>query len=61
MTNILDIDMIVAGLLSTKSEVMEIQYIAKICAVKKRIHFLARREAIKQLLRKENCIENTKD
>jgi hypothetical protein len=53
--------MIVAGLLSTKSEVMEIQYIAKICAVKKRIHFLARREAIKQLLRKENCVENTKD
>jgi len=45
--------MIVIGLLSTKQEVEEIKYIAKICKVEDRIHFLTRMQEIKKLLRKE--------
>lgn len=42
--------MIVVGLLSSQSEAEEIQFIAKICALEKRIHHLARKEAIRRLI-----------
>jgi len=53
--------MIVAGLLSSKGEAQEIQYIANVCAVKERIHFLVRKEAIKRLLAQEDTCLNPKD
>jgi len=49
--------MIIIGLLSTKQEVEEIKYIAKICKVEDRIHFLTRMEEIKKLLKKEDTIK----
>ena len=53
--------MIVAGLLSSQGEAQEIQFIANICAVKDRIHFLVRKEAIKRFLAQEEPCDNTKD
>ena len=53
--------MIIAGLLTSKGEVQEIQYIASVCTVKQRIHYLVRKEAIKKLLSQEEPCENTKD
>lgn len=53
--------MIVAGLLSTENEVLQIQHIAKICAVKNRIRYLIRKESIKQLLQQEESMDNTKN
>jgi hypothetical protein len=47
--------MIVIGLLSTKQEVEEIRYIAKICDVEDRIHFVVRMQRLKEMLKKENC------
>jgi len=47
--------MIVIGLLSSKQEVEEIRYIAKICDVEDRIHFVVRMQRLKEMLRKENC------
>jgi len=44
--------MIVIGLLSTRQEAEEIQYIAKICDVEDRIRFVVRMQRIKELLRK---------
>jgi hypothetical protein len=46
--------MIVIGLLSTKQEVEEIRYIAKVCDVEDRIHFVVRMQRLKDMLRKEN-------
>ena len=46
--------MLVIGLLSSKEEVDEIKYIAKICALEDRIHFVVRMQRIKELLKKEN-------
>lgn len=45
--------MIVIGLLSTKQEVEEIKYIAKICDVEDRIHLVVRMQKIKELLKKD--------
>ena len=42
--------MIIAGLLSSKSEAEEIEYIAKIFTVKNRVRFIVRKEWINQLL-----------
>jgi hypothetical protein len=52
--------MIIAGLLSYQWEAQEIQYIANVCAVRDRIHYLVRREAIKRLLAQEDSCEETK-
>lgn len=52
--------MIVVGLLSSEIEAKEIRYIAKICAVEERIHFLARKEAIRRLLSQDETY-NKKD
>ena len=43
----------VVGLLSTKQEVDEIQYIAKVCSLEDRIHFLVRMQKIKDMLKKQ--------
>ena len=45
--------MIVIGLLSSKQEVEEIKYIAKVCDVEDRIHFVVRMQRIKELLKKD--------
>jgi len=45
--------MIVIGLLSTKQEVEEIRYIAKICDVEDRIRLVVRMEKLKELFKKE--------
>jgi hypothetical protein len=41
----------VAGLLSSKQEATEIQFITKICKLKDRIRYLVRHEKIKGLLK----------
>ena len=46
--------MIVIGLLSTEEEALEIQYIAKICVIENRIHYLVHVERVKQLVREQN-------
>jgi hypothetical protein len=53
--------MIVAGLLSSQGEAQEIQFIANICAVKDRIHFIVRKDAIKRLLAQEDVCDKTKN
>gem|GEM_PF-2578523 len=53
---IMQINMIIAGLLSSQNEANEIQYIAKIFTVKSRIRFIVRREEIKELLKREEKI-----
>ena len=45
--------MIIAGLLSSKNEAEEIEYIAKVFTVKNRIRFIVRKELINELLLKE--------
>jgi len=44
--------MIVIGLLSTKEEVEDIKYIAKVATLEDRIHYIARMEKIKKMLKK---------
>ena len=44
--------MMVIGLLSTKQEVEELQFISKVCDVEDRIRFVVRMQRIKELLRK---------
>lgn len=46
--------MIVIGLLSTKQEVEEIKYIAKVCDVEDRIRLVVRMQKLKELFNKEN-------
>jgi len=53
--------MLVVGLLSNKEEVKEIKYIAKVCGVEDRIHFICRMQKIKELLKKEDIATNEKD
>lgn len=48
--------MIVIGLISTEQEVEEIKYIAKICDVEDRIHFVVRMQKLKEILKKEQSI-----
>lgn len=45
--------MLVIGLLSTEQEVEEIKYIAKICTLEDRIHFIVRMQRIRELLKRE--------
>lgn len=42
--------MLVIGLLSSKQEAQEIQYIAKICSLEDRIRFIVRMHKIKEML-----------
>lgn len=46
--------MIVAGMLSSQSEVQEIQYIMKICVLEERIRYIVRRDTIRKLLINDN-------
>lgn len=46
--------MLVIGLLSTEQEVEEIKYIAKICSLEDRIHFVVRMQKIRELLKRES-------
>jgi len=46
--------MIVVGLISTKQEVEELKYIAKICDVEDRIRLVVRMEKLKELLKKDS-------
>ena len=50
--------MIIVGLLSTKTEAEEIQFIAKICKIEERIHYIARKEAIRRLIDQVDTMEN---
>jgi hypothetical protein len=50
--------MIVIGLLSTKQEVEEIKYIAKVCDVEERIRLVVRMQRLKELFNKENECKN---
>lgn len=43
----------VAGLLSSKQEANEIQFIVKICTLKDRIHFLAKTQKIREMQKRE--------
>ena len=45
--------MLVVGLLSTKEEVDEIKYIANVCSLEDRIHFIVRMQRLKEMLKKE--------
>ena len=45
--------MLVVGLLSSRQEVEEIKYIAKVCEVEDRIRFVVRMQKIKEMLKKE--------
>jgi len=45
--------MIIVGLLSTKQEVDEIKFIAKVCQLEDRIHFLSRMQKIKEMMKQE--------
>jgi len=45
--------MIVIGLLSSQQEAEEIKYIAKVCTLEDRIHFLVRMNRLKEMLKKE--------
>jgi len=45
--------MLVIGLLSTQQEAEEIKFIAKVCTLEDRIHFLVRMNKLKELLRQE--------
>lgn len=47
--------MLVIGLLSTKQEVEEIKYIAKVCDIEERIRFVVRMERIKNMLKNDPC------
>ena len=50
--------MIIVGLLSTQTEAEEIQFIAKICKIEERIHFIARKEAIRRLIDQVDTMED---
>lgn len=50
--------MLIVGLLSSKQEAEEIKYIAKICTLEDRIHFLVRMQKLKDIMKKEG--ENLK-
>jgi hypothetical protein len=45
--------MIVVGLLSTEQEVEELKYIAKVCTLEDRIHFICRMQKLSDILKKE--------
>jgi len=45
--------MFIVGLLSSKQEALEIKYIAKVCEIEDRIHFVVRMQKIKEMLKEE--------
>jgi len=47
------VNMLVVGLLSSQQEAEEIKYIAKVCTLEDRIHFIVRMQKIKELLKQE--------
>lgn len=47
--------MLIIGLLSSKDEANEIKYIAKICTLEDRIHFICRMQKVKELMKKEEA------
>jgi len=49
--------MLIIGLLSTKQEVEEIKYIAKICTLEDRIHFIVRMQKLKNILKEERNLK----
>lgn len=49
--------MLVVGLLSTAQEVEEIKYIAKVCSLEDRVHFIVRMQKLKEILKKEEEID----
>ncbi|MEF8848057.1 MAG: hypothetical protein V5A68_02880 [Candidatus Thermoplasmatota archaeon] len=42
--------MLIVGLLSTKDEIREIKYIASICSIEKRVHFIVKMQKIRDLV-----------
>ena len=50
--------MIIVGLISTKNEAEELQFVAQVCKIKERIHFLARKEAIRRLMQQSESMSN---
>ena len=46
--------MLIVGLLSSKDEADEIKYIAKVCTLEDRIHFICRMQKVKDLMKKED-------
>jgi hypothetical protein len=46
--------MLIVGLLSSKKEALELKYIAKVCAIEDRIHFVVRMQKIKDMLKEES-------
>ena len=49
--------MLIIGLLSSEKEAEEIKYIAKVCSVEDRIHFVVRMQKIKEMMKKEKELE----
>jgi len=49
--------MLIIGLLSTKQEAEEIKYIAKICTLEDRIHFIVRMQKLKNILKEERNLK----
>ena len=45
--------MLIVGLLSNKQEAEEVKYIANICDIEDRIHFLVRMQRIKEMLKND--------
>jgi len=45
--------MLIVGLLSTQQEAEELSYIAKICDLEDRVHFLVRMQRIREMLKNE--------
>lgn len=45
--------MMIVGLLSSKQEALELKYIAKVCEIEGRIHFVARMQKIKDMLKED--------
>jgi len=50
--------MIIVGLISSKNEAEEIRFIAQVCKIEERIHYLARKEAIRRLINQGEPMEN---
>ena len=45
--------MLIVGLLSTKDEVQQVRYIANICILENRIHFLVKMQKIKDKIKEQ--------
>ena len=52
--------MLVIGLLSNRQEAEELKYIAKICDIEERVHFLVRMQRIKEMLKNDQCKPKSK-